>query len=445
MSNHSQDDEIQPQENTISRAVTPDIEDENHRQIDEHEANQIFRDTMITEFRSIQSQVLKNEHNAKELQIDLNLKMHQLDMKIDRLCDRLGTLATKVATPVSNLTQNQFRSKCDSLEPEVVINNNNQNVCDNLSVPPRQNQPCFQIDPEIYSRIEPIRETVSTSNIQTNVSNQNSSVRCHQGSTGYTKPNTYDGNTNWSDYKIHFETVAKLNGWSNEIKALQLIACMQGQALATLGDIDTNCPPRYENLIEILTKRFAPQNQTELYRTQLDCRKRKKGENLPELAQDIKRQVRLAYPTAPQDVRDNIAYKCFRDALNDFDLEWAICQGSHESIDEALNFALKYEAFKLSHRPPMLRQISDGTLLAPENSSKVEHKSNPSVKTQGPCYYCGNVGHFKRDCRKRRADNDKYVSQLQNRNPYTKGQNGNNLTGQSYTKPKNISNDQGNY
>ncbi|CAC5407703.1 unnamed protein product [Mytilus coruscus] len=34
---------------------------------------------------------------------------------------------------------------------------------------------------------------------------------------GYTKPNQYDGRTDWTDYQVHFETVTKLNQWSENI------------------------------------------------------------------------------------------------------------------------------------------------------------------------------------------------------------------------------------
>ncbi|CAC5425554.1 unnamed protein product [Mytilus coruscus] len=60
---------------------------------------------------------------------------------------------------------------------------------------------CPQID-------KPINVASSSS---TSLNNHNS------GNVGYTKPNSFDGKSNWSDYKVHFEIVAQLNEWSNEI------------------------------------------------------------------------------------------------------------------------------------------------------------------------------------------------------------------------------------
>lgn len=108
--------------------------------------------------------------------------------------------------------------------------------------------------------------------------------------------------------------------------------------------------------------------QTEMYRAQMNGRYRKRDDSLSELAQDIKCLARLAYPTAPCEVRYTLAYKCFRDALCDQNMEWAICQSTSENIDEVLNLALKFEAFKLGRDrkyTPALRfqqEIGDNSL-----------------------------------------------------------------------------------
>jgi hypothetical protein len=49
--------------------------------------------------------------------------------------------------------------------------------------------------------------------------------------------------------------------------------------------------------METLEERFAPPNQTELYRVPLTERRQKPTESLPELGQAIRRLVNLAYPT----------------------------------------------------------------------------------------------------------------------------------------------------
>jgi hypothetical protein len=55
----------------------------------------------------------------------------------------------------------------------------------------------------------------------------------------------------------------------------------------------------YKSLVKTLEERFAPPNQTELYRVQLTERRQKPAESLPELGQAIIILVNLAYPTIP--------------------------------------------------------------------------------------------------------------------------------------------------
>jgi hypothetical protein len=51
-----------------------------------------------------------------------------------------------------------------------------------------------------------------------------------------------------------------------------------------------------------------------------------------ELAQDVKRLIRLAHPSAPVEIHDKLSDRAFRNALNDHDLEWAIVQSTIEFI-----------------------------------------------------------------------------------------------------------------
>ena len=85
---------------------------------------------------------------------------------------------------------------------------------------------------------------------------------------------------------------------------------------------------------------------------------RERGQSVPELAQDVKRLTRLAYPTAPI-VREQLTRDCFTYSLNDADLEWAIFQGKPTSIADSVRIVLEYEAFASGHR----REFYNGAVL----------------------------------------------------------------------------------
>ena len=126
---------------------------------------------------------------------------------------------------------------------------------------------------------------------------------------------------------MQFDMTSTLNGWDNKAEAMELATSMRGAAQSILSDLKPEHRSDYDQLVKALTARFEPTNQTELYWAQIKGRLRKKSETLQELAQDINRLVRRAYPQASSDLRDQIAKDCFIDSLNEHELEWFVYQG----------------------------------------------------------------------------------------------------------------------
>ena len=147
------------------------------------------------------------------------------------------------------------------------------------------------------------------------------------------KPSIYDGCTPWQDYLAHFEIVCELNGWhDNNSRAMYLATCLRGPALGVLGDLDFESRYDYEIIINALKKRFCSDGNVELNRTLLKNRIRKPSETLPELAQNLKRLARNAYPDAPLSIQDSLAKDQFLDAMNDSEMQWYIFQSRPQNI-----------------------------------------------------------------------------------------------------------------
>ena len=105
-----------------------------------------------------------------------------------------------------------------------------------------------------------------------------------------------------------------------------------------------------------LTERFEPQNQCKIYKAQLKQRIRKRDEGLPELAQDIKRLTRMAYPSAFLELRDTLSKDSFIEAPNDAEMELFICQKEPSTIDDAVGLGAKSENLS-SVAPPGKRNL----------------------------------------------------------------------------------------
>ena len=155
------------------------------------------------------------------------------------------------------------------------------------------------------------------------------------------KPATFDGSVAWMDYKAHFEACAELNGWNKEQKGLYLSVSLRGQAQGVFGNLGSG-KHDYDGLVTALEERFAPPNQTELYRVQLRERRQKASETMAELGQDIRRLTNLAYPKAPSDVRETLAKEQFVDSLVNSEVRLKIKQARPVNLNDAVR---ELEAF----------------------------------------------------------------------------------------------------
>ena len=66
----------------------------------------------------------------------------------------------------------------------------------------------------------------------------------------------------------------------------------------------------------VLSSRFQPENQAEMYCTRMKNKFRGKNEPIPELGQDVKHLARLEHPSAPTVPRKQLVVDCL-DSLNE--------------------------------------------------------------------------------------------------------------------------------
>ena len=183
------------------------------------------------------------------------------------------------------------------------------------------------------------------------------------------KPATYDGSVAWMDYKAHFDACAELNGWTDQQKGLYLSVSLRGQAQGVFGNLESG-KHDYGDLVRALEERFAPPNQTELYRVQLRERRKKASESMAELGQDIRRLTNLAYPKAPSDVRETLAKEQFVDSLVNTEMRLKIKQVRPIDLNDAVRHAVELEAFYRAES----RQAGQGFINSAVSSEQVDDK-----------------------------------------------------------------------
>ena len=90
--------------------------------------------------------------------------------------------------------------------------------------------------------------------------------------------------------------MSEFNKLDDRTKAFELAVSLRDDTQVSLSDLKPQVRKNLNTIIAAPTSRFAPEDQSELYRFELKNRFRKKDETLTEFPQDIKRLARLAYP-----------------------------------------------------------------------------------------------------------------------------------------------------
>ena len=97
----------------------------------------------------------------------------------------------------------------------------------------------------------------------------------------------YTGKADWEAFHAQFELLADAAGWSVKVKALQLAMCLADEALSCLLLLSPEDRGDYVALVGALQRRFGLCVEPGLLRSELCNRRRKPGETLRALANDI--------------------------------------------------------------------------------------------------------------------------------------------------------------
>jgi len=104
----------------------------------------------------------------------------------------------------------------------------------------------------------------------------------------------------------------------------------------------------YDEVVAKLRHRFGNQEQQEKFRIELRTRKRRRGETLQELSQDIENLVALAFPDTTMDTRDILALEAFIEALGEPGLSYKIREKGTSTLQDAVIAAMKLEVLRNS-------------------------------------------------------------------------------------------------
>ena len=162
------------------------------------------------------------------------------------------------------------------------------------------------------------------------------------------KLGTYNGTTPLDTFLAKFENCSGYYSWDARERLFHLRACLEGDAGQILWD--AGAASSADELVALLRNRFGSVHQAERYRAELRALRRRRGDSLQVIYQEVRRLMALAFPGQGGTLWEVMARDAFLDALGDNSLRVRILEKNPATLDEALKLACRLEA--IARAPP---------------------------------------------------------------------------------------------
>ena len=179
-------------------------------------------------------------------------------------------------------------------------------------------------------------------------------------SAGFNNLGTFNGKSDLETFLSRFENCSEYFGWNEKDKLFQL----KNSLIEAAGFVVSEIGPGAKlcEIIQLLKLRFGNENQMERFRAELKSRRRKPGETLQHLFQDLCRLKTLAFgKTAESDFSKLYLRDVFLDSLNDRKLRKLILIQEPSTMEEALRVANHLEAIDATESNDSDREYSSRT------------------------------------------------------------------------------------
>ena len=404
-------------------------------------------DAIMKVLQSIQKQNQEIENRLEQQGLKTELQVEDLSQRFKELGTRVNNQATQLETELK-LHGDKLTVKINALEEDFVnkvefLDSKQRSFEEDVKEWLKGRQEKF--DSQLKTFSDKLSKTLDTAEQQMHVKVENVtplkaslSPEVSKFSTPLSassgdpeqkrpvqKPPSFDGKSQWEPYIAQFEIVAGMNQWNDEQKGNYLATSLKGSALSLLGNLPSDTSQDYKALVTALESRFGSAHQQELHRSKFKSRLRRRDESLQELAENLERLAMLAYPSAPEEMKDLLAKEQLIDAILDGDTRLRLKQSRPHSLRAALTLAMELESYRLASRQRDFQvrgvncDTAEGTstekpghgecgqddllaqvkgLLAEVVSQGRGHPYQGDPDTRPQCWGCGKRGHIKRNC-----------------------------------------------
>ena len=218
----------------------------------------------------------------------------------------------------------------------------------------------------------------------------------------------FDGNTDFYDFIIYFECIARVEKWTSEEKAAHLLYSLRGNAVTVLGSIQEDLQTDYSTLKDALQKRFTTKFDLDLNGSAYENRTKSSDENYLTYVQDLKKLFWISYGRnwTQEQVEILIREKFFK-SIEDTNLKCLVWARNPQNVDEAAMMAdsLQFLHSQLERTQSTDRMVdlswdeksvsSCGDERPIKRKQRKRRKKTTKIKT---CYVCHSKGHLVKYC-----------------------------------------------
>lgn len=187
----------------------------------------------------------------------------------------------------------------------------------------------------------------------------------------------YNGKDGIDEYLTQFELATHYNGWSEKEKATALLCALDGAARSILASFDDPTTASYRQIKLSLQKRFSTTDLTEVHESALSQLRLSRDQGIRELASEVARLNRKAYPDLDVKQRERFALKWFLNAISDKDTVFYIKDKEPTTMNEACTLYERFDALRGSGS----RRIATAKYTNPPDPGERTHFSHDAVQT----------------------------------------------------------------
>ncbi len=200
------------------------------------------------------------------------------------------------------------------------------------------------------------------------------------------KPNKFRGAGQCVETFVNqFEIAARRNKWSEQEKADQLMCSLIEDAGRLIWSSGKSEDLTYSQLIEKLRRLYGSLDQQEKVEAELSARRRRPGETLAELYQDIKCLMMKAYPNdVTTNMGERVAIEHFLKALKNKKMAEKVRDKEPRDLEAAFRLALRYEARSDADSESNEPEVATRAADVPVPVDSPPTRDGPRARYRGP-------------------------------------------------------------